>query len=294
MTKTLHLASALLCGLWAQSCTVQARPELSLSPQGGALSVGQSVQLYATRRYAGADDENVTARLEWESTNNGALAVSNLPGSKGTVRALASAELVFVRVYDPESGVHAQVAFNVAAPSVRSILVSPGTAALSRSATRQFQAIATLGSGETTDVSDRVVWSTSNQGVVAVGDSASNKGLVTAVAKGTATITATDASTGVEGRAAVFVDAPELRALRLSPNPAVTRVGQTVQFTAAGVYGDGTERDLTPSVRWVSSLPLTATIDDRGLATGRAVGDATVTAVSSDGLRASALLAVSP
>jgi uncharacterized protein YjdB len=60
------------------------------------------------------------------------------------------------------------------------------------------------------------------------------------------------------------------------------------------VYGDGTERDLTPSVQWFSSLPLTATIDDKGLATGRAAGDATITAVSSEGLRASALLAVTP
>jgi uncharacterized protein YjdB len=69
----------------------------------------------------------------------------------------------------------------------------------------------------------------------------------------------------------------------VSPTSQSVAVGQTVQFTALGVYGHGSNhpsssQDITDSVTWTSSVPAVATISATGVATGVSVGSTTITA----------------
>ena len=100
-------------------------------------------------------------------------------------------------------------------------------------------------------------------------------GLVTGVAPGTKSITATLGA--VQGSATLTV--PALLSIAVTPTfPSISGTN-TQQFTATGTYSDSTTQDLTSSVTWASSAPAVATIGTTtGLAAGVAPGTTTISA----------------
>jgi 6-phosphogluconolactonase (cycloisomerase 2 family)/uncharacterized protein YjdB len=84
---------------------------------------------------------------------------------------------------------------------------------------------------------------------------------------------------------------PTLSSISLSSTSATVSVGSTAQFTATGVYSDGSKQTLT-SATWSSASQTVATISSGGLATGVAAGSTTITATSG-GVSGSATFTVS-
>jgi hypothetical protein len=83
-----------------------------------------------------------------------------------------------------------------------------------------------------------------------------------------------------------FVDPNALASLAISPtNPTIALNNgankNTQQFTAAGTFGDLSQKDLTSTATWSSSAPAVATINSSGLATAVALGSTTISATSS-------------
>jgi len=70
----------------------------------------------------------------------------------------------------------------------------------------------------------------------------------------------------------------ELVAIAVEPASASVAVGAAQQFTATGTYDDGSTADITSQAAWSSSNIAVAAIDASGLATGTAVGFATIAA----------------
>ncbi len=73
-------------------------------------------------------------------------------------------------------------------------------------------------------------------------------------------------------------------------NPDVA-IGLTQQFSAAGLFSDGSSQDLTSSVTWASSHPAIATISSTGLAGTLAAGTSLISA-SRDGVLGTTSLTV--
>jgi uncharacterized protein YjdB len=82
-----------------------------------------------------------------------------------------------------------------------------------------------------------------------------------------------------------------VQSIQVSPGSASTTVGSTQQFTAKSLFSDGSSKDLTSTAIWTSSDTGIATINSSGLATGVAVGVATIKA-ESGGFLATAVLTV--
>lgn len=73
---------------------------------------------------------------------------------------------------------------------------------------------------------------------------------------------------------------PTLVSISVTPvNPSAV-VGSTLQFTATGMYSDGTTADITNSVVWASSNAAVAAISATGLATALSAGTTTISATS--------------
>jgi uncharacterized protein YjdB len=75
-----------------------------------------------------------------------------------------------------------------------------------------------------------------------------------------------------------------LNSVAVTPETQALAVGQTVQFTAVGTYGnakDLTTQNITSSVTWASSVPSVATISASGIATAVGAGTTTITASAS-------------
>ncbi|HWC16616.1 MAG TPA: Ig-like domain-containing protein [Terriglobales bacterium] len=156
-----------------------------------------------------------------------------------------------------------------------SITVTPPSPSLLTGFKQQFTASAIYVDG-TRGVLKSPVWTTSNAAVAFINDS----GVATAVAPGSATISATE--DGVSGSTTVTVTTSPLTSIEISPgNPSITLAQASQQFSATGLFSDGTVTDITNGVSWSSSDVSIATINKTGLASvvGKA-GTTTIQATS--------------
>ena len=152
---------------------------------------------------------------------------------------------------------------------VRSVTVQPGSTTLDPGGTVQLTASAKPRKFRS------FVWTSSNTAVARV----SSSGLATAVAAGTATITAT--AGGVSGTATVTVrsGAVPVASVSVTPNPASVQLGATVQLTATPRDASGNPLS-GRQITWSTNAPSVATVNGSGLVTGMGAGSATVTATS--------------
>jgi hypothetical protein len=160
-----------------------------------------------------------------------------------------------------------------AAPIVASVLVTPATDTLiSLGETTQLAAVARDAQGNAVN-GVTFTWTSSAATVAQV----SGAGLVTALANGAVQVTATTA--GISGQAALVV-AQEVSTVTVSPaTVTVTAVGVPQQFTAAAKDANNNPVGGVKFL-WVSSDQDVATVDTNGVATGKASGEATITAAA--------------
>src|SRR5712692_885010 len=155
---------------------------------------------------------------------------------------------------------------------VAAVTLSLASASLTAGQTVQLTATPKDANGN--PLSGRVItWTSSAAAVAAV----SGSGLVTGVAGGAATITAT--SEGQSGTAAFTVTNVPVAAVTVSPATAGVVVGQMVQLTATPKDANGNPLS-GRVVTWTSSAAAVAAVSGSGLVTGVAVGSATITATS--------------
>jgi 6-phosphogluconolactonase (cycloisomerase 2 family) len=157
-----------------------------------------------------------------------------------------------------------------------------------------FTATGIYTDNSTQTITTSVTWSSSNLFVATISNAPGSVGLATAVSGGTATITAT--LNGATGSTVLTVSGASLQSISVMPASPSIPVKSAQQFTATGIYTDGTTQPLTTVVTWSSSSSV-ATISNvagsQGLATAAAVGTATISAAI-DGLTGTATLTVTP
>lgn len=154
---------------------------------------------------------------------------------------------------------------------ITAVTVSPATTTLaSLGATQQLSATGKVGTSTVPEAT--FTWSSSDAGVASVGPT----GLVTAVANGTATITASVSIGGASGTATITV-AQEASTITLSVADVTIAPGATTQITASVADAGGSALG-APHLSWSSSDDAIATVDDTGLVTGVAEGQVTITA----------------
>jgi uncharacterized protein YjdB len=166
------------------------------------------------------------------------------------------------------------------------ITVTPAIPTIAVGTRLQFIATALFIDGSSQDLSSTAVWASSNTAIATI---SSPGGLATALAPGTAVISAT--FQGVSGSATLTVTTAVLAAITVSPPIPTIAIGTGVQFVATGLFTDGTAQPLTTGVTWVSSDPAVASISPTGLATALAPGTAVISATF-QGVSGSATLTV--
>jgi uncharacterized protein YjdB len=156
-----------------------------------------------------------------------------------------------------------------------SIAITPATSSLGAGAQQRFTAVGTF-SNSSSESLPSVLWTSSAPNVSPISGDSTNSGVAATAAQGTTTITASAA--GVSGSAMFTVTAPTLASIQLSPQDTAIPQGATQQFTATGVYSDGSTQDLTTTATWSLSATVVAVINSSGMAAGLFQGTATVQA----------------
>ncbi len=268
--------TATLGGVTSQATTLAVQPlsSIAISPASpNNLAVGAALHFTATGTFADGSLMDITSQVTWSSaTANiatitaGGVATGLKTGTDKITAALA--------------GITSQpVALNVIALSA--ISVTPSSPAnMGIGATQHFTATGSYSDGSTADFTSQVVWFSSDSTVMTI----ASGGIATAVAGGTANITASIAGLNSQP---VTVMVKVLSAIMIEPatSPRNLNVGASLPFVAVGIFSDGSMSDITSQVIWISSNTNIATVltgssaaSSSASATGVASGTAIITA----------------
>ncbi len=251
---------------------------VAVSPSSASVTLGQTVRLIATARDSAGTALN--RPITWSSS---APAVATVD-TTGLVSTLATGSVTITATADGQS---ASAAVTITPVLAASVTVTPATATLSAGQTAQLTATARDSAGNV--LTRPITWSSSAPTVATV----SATGLVSALAAGSATITAT--ADGRSGSATVTVPVVvgPLAKVVLTPASATIAVGGSVTFTVTGYDAQGHVEPGPIACGWSSDQPAIATVSGgvaKGVAAGSSlikagcggiVGSATVTVTSS-------------
>lgn len=248
---------------------------VSVSSATASLYVGQSVDLSATAKDSAGN--TLTGRTgSWFTSNASIASVS----STGVVTAVAPGTTTITATVE---GKTATATIAVSLVPVASVTVGPSTATLYPGQTIDLGATARDSAGNTL-TGRAIAWSTSDADIATV----SSTGVVTAVAAGTATVTAT--VEGKTGTAVITAAVVPVVSVTLSSGDATLYQTATLDYDASAA--DSAGNSLTGrAVAWTSSNTSVATVSASGLVTALAQGEATITATV-EGKTASATITV--
>ena len=259
------------------SITVAAIPiaNVVVTPAVNDLFPGQTTQLTAEAR--DASGAALTDRVIMWATSRPQVATVT---SQGLVTAISSGTATITATSEGRS---ATATVTVRPRPVSSVVLSPQQATLSTGQTLQLTVSLTDDRGQVL-IGRQVSFATSNAQVATV----SATGLVTGVAPGSATITAT--SEGRSGTATFTVTPEPVSSVVISPANGSIVVGSTLQLSATPRNATG--QTLTGrTITWSSGAPGLASVSAAGLVTGLAPGSAVVLATV-EGKQGSAVITV--
>ncbi len=254
---------------------------IALSAPDSSLIRFDTIQVTAVLRDA-ANNVLTGRTIAWSSSNTSVATVSS------TGRVIASG-IGSATITATSEGVSRTLALTVAPAPVATIAVTLGSSSVQAGNTTQ--ATAELRDARGNVLTGRtVVWASNDASVATVN---STTGLVSAVAAGSTSITAT--SEGITGGATVTVTAAPpapVASITLSTPDSSLIQFDTVQVTA--VLRDADENELTGrSIAWSSSNTAIATVSSTGEVAAVAVGSATITATS-EGISETLDLTIAP
>ena len=231
---------------------------VKVSPTSSSIKIGESQPYFADVTVSNNGSTSVT----WNSSSPSVATVS----SQGIVTAVGVGTSTIRATSTLNSSISGSATVDVT--PLRSVTVTPAATAIFTGDQRTLTADVQLDAG----ANRAVTWRTSASTIVAV----SQAGVVTGIAPGTAIITAVSvADTTLRGTASVTV-APSVRSVVVTPATASLFIGGTQPLAAAVV----TEGGLAQTVNWRTSNASVATVSASGVVTAVALGQATITALS--------------
>ncbi|MDO2949138.1 Ig-like domain-containing protein [Aeromonas simiae] len=225
--------------------------------------VTQALEVWAT--YSDGSDIDVTTQAVWQSSHPGIVQID----APGVVRGQAMGNAMVTATF---GGLSAQAEITVTPATLSRLAITPGSVTLPMGPTQQFQVLAIYSDGSDSDVTTQAAWQSSHPNIVQI----DSTGVARSLAAGEATITATFG--GLSAHADVTVPPTTLSSLTIDPASLSFPKGIKQQIKAWATYSDDSTIDVTTQVDWSSAEPDIVAIDDKGIVTGLAFGNAVIIA----------------
>ena len=250
----------------AASCVITAKPvevsSISLSEENLSLRVYGTEQLYATIFPDNATDKTIV----WASSNESVATVDD----NGIVTAKKAGTTQITAT--SANAKTASCILTVQDIEPTSITLSSTTCTLDIDETKEITAILTPA-----NVTDTVLtWSSNDENVATV-----NNGVIKAIAAGS-TLIEVETGNGLKKTVSVNVNPQLATSITLNTTQATLKVNEQQTLVATVLPVKTTDK----SVRWSSSDESIVSVDNYGKITAKSVGDAIITAVTSNGLPA--------
>jgi trimeric autotransporter adhesin len=238
---------------------------ISVSPSTTSLALGTEQQFTATGTFDDGSTQ-VLPSVQWSSSAQNVLTVS----STGLGTAIVAGTSTVTATSGSISGT---ASVTVSSATLVSLAIAPANSTMPDEANKQFTATGTFSDTTTQDLTQLVLWKSSNPAVAIINAS----GLVTSVATGSTTIQASVGS--VVQSTTLTVSNVALASIAIAPsNPTISK-GTLLKFTATATYTDGSTATLT-NVSWKSSKPQFANVRSSGIVHGKKAGSVTISATA--------------
>lgn len=295
-TTSVSAALGSVSGMATFEVTAATLVSLDVTPKAATVAAGRSQQYAAVGTYTDGSTQTLTNSVTWSSDNTAVATISNADGSRGLASSTAQGTAQIKATSGTVESTAVPLTVSNAVPV--SIAVTPAAQTIGNKTSLQFVATETFSDGSSSDQTAAVTWTSSNTTLVDISNAAGSKGLATAKAQGTVTITATDASVtpNITASTTLTVGPAALQSITVTGRPGALPAGFFTPFTATGRYADGTTQDLSTQVSWSTLNSAVATVSNaagsQGRVTGVAVGSTTLLA-SLNGVTGNVTVAVS-
>jgi uncharacterized protein YjdB len=257
-------------GSFTDSTTITVVPaqltSLTISPATVSIAAGTQQQFTATGNFDDGSTQVLTS-LQWSSSATSILTID----ANGLGLGLAPGTST---VTATSGSIAATASVTVTSATLVSLQIAPSNSSMPAGAVKQFSAVGTFSDNSTQDLSQSVLWTTSNPAVATI----NNVGSVNSLITGSTTITA--ASGAVSSSTTLTISTVKLVSITISPANSRVEAHTSLLFTATGVYSDGSTSAL-PSVSWHSSKPQFANMRSSGILHAKKAGSLTLSATSS-------------
>lgn len=253
---------------------------LSVTPATPSVARGIKPQFTASATYTDGSVADVTAdsTTSWSSSAAEVASVSNAVGSKGLVTTLKEGSSSIQAAFGGKS---ASTTLTVTAVALARVEIDPATLSIAKGHTHTFKATAIFTDDTKNDITTTATWSSSDTDIAVVSNA--TKGRLLALSPGEVVVSAV--FDGVTGTAAVTVTPATLSSISVTPTSGRVAPGFATPFKATGTFSDGSTRDVTTEVAWLTSDDKVAAVSNaegtKGLVYGAATGTASITASAS-------------
>jgi uncharacterized protein YjdB len=257
-------------GSFTDSTTITVVPahltSLTISPATVSIAAGTQQQFTATGNFDDGSTQVLTS-LQWSSSATSIVTIDanglGLGAAPGTSTVTATS-----------GSIAGTASVTVTSATLVSLQIAPSNSSMAAGAVKQFSAIGSFSDNSTQDLTQSVLWTTSNPAVATI----NNVGTVNSLITGSTTITA--ASGAVSRSTTLTISTVKLVSITISPANARVEKHTSLLFTATGVYSDGSTSTLA-TVSWQSSKPQFANMRSTGILHAKKAGTLTLSATSS-------------
>jgi hypothetical protein len=249
--------------------------QLRISPAHPPLAQNNTQQLSALLGFFSGSqqvngEKDLTHSVTWSSSDPTIVSVS----SSGLAKAISSgpAKATITAASGP---FHASTTVSVPSAALTSITLAPNPVSLASGLTQQFTATAHYADSTQLDISTIAGWSSSSTPVGITTVNAT--GFVKTHGPGSATISISYG--GFTDSASLTVTTAVLTQILVIPESTSLNLGLSQQYTALGIFTDGSSQDFTGSAAWSSSSADVASITTGGLVSALKPGVSTIKAV---------------
>jgi len=246
---------------------------IELSAPSDTLPLGTGQRLQALGHFSDNSIQDITTLVLWQSSPDTRLAVSNAGGSEGLATALATgAATVTAGIGD----ISASLSLTVTDALLNRIDIEPGSMRLAAGTDSVFNAIGHYSDASTRNLTETVIWNSSDTQVATVSNTSGDRGRIRAVAQGNSAISATLG--GISGSATVEVSAALMLSIDVTPAQPGLAAGTSLMMNAVASFSDGSVQDVTDQVLWESASTGVAGIDADGRLIGLQPGSSRISA----------------
>jgi sugar lactone lactonase YvrE len=271
---------------------------IQITPSNVVLTKDTTVSFVAIGTYENSTtkaltDKDISDQVKWKSNQSliASISASGLSGgiATGVNAGAATINASFGTGNNVINSINS-ASILVTNANLDSISVIPGTSKISVGSSSTYKAIGNYSDGQQIDISKQVLWEIQNNylfyspaqmpaSLIATIDPDTH--IVTGQLSGSSIVTASWSAVTSGSSAIVTVTDASLSAINIASSSTSLPKGDSVQFTATGVFSDG-NADVSGTVIWKSSNNSIATIDETGSIKALAIGSTVINASITD------------